>query len=85
MCSPRLTVRGLRRGCRDVKPANILLNKAGAIKLADFGLARIVPTDGRAMTNNVVTLWWKAPELLLGACHYSFEIDGAVFVGSDCM
>lgn len=45
--------------------ANILFNKKGEVKIADFGLARIHSKE-RKYTNEVVTLWYRAPELLLG-------------------
>ncbi|KAM0676945.1 Cyclin-dependent kinase 2 [Binucleata daphniae] len=57
---------------RDIKPGNILLNKNGVAKLADFGLARNIDT---AMTNRVSTLWYRAPELLLGSNTYDDKID----------
>ena len=44
------------------------------IKLADFGLARIVDRHAK-LTNNVVTMWYKAPELILGATDYSYGVD----------
>ena len=70
---------------RDIKGANILLSSKGEVKLADFGLARIFyPGDERVnYTNRVVTLWYRAPELLLGARNYSEAVDmwsvGCVF------
>ncbi|XP_074652538.1 cyclin-dependent kinase 4-like [Tubulanus polymorphus] len=49
---------------RDLKPQNILVTRDGKLKLADFGLARIFGTD-MALTSVVVTLWYRAPEVLL--------------------
>lgn len=60
---------------RDLKPNNLLLSSSGVLKLADFGLAR---DYGQAYTNmspNVVTIWYRAPELILGAKNYSTGID----------
>ena len=51
---------------RDIKCANILVNENGIIKLADFGLARCFGVPTRAYTHEVVTLWYRAPEILLG-------------------
>merc|ERR1712224_186629 len=45
------------------------------IKLADFGLARAIGVPVRAYTQEVITLWYRAPELLMGACHYGTSID----------
>ncbi len=68
---------------RDIKPANLLISGAGVLKIRDFGLARMVQGCGRPYTNEVVTLWYRAPELLLGADVYAAEIDvwsaGTVF------
>ena len=57
--------------------ANILLNNNGEVKIADFGLARaLVTTNPNFMyTNKVVTLWYRAPELLLGMRKYTSQID----------
>ena len=61
---------------RDMKSANILLNNAGEVKIADFGLARQFANGPQIYyTNKVVTLWYRAPELLLGATDYSTQID----------
>lgn len=60
---------------RDLKTSNILLNNRGEIKLADFGMARYTADPPPKLTQLVVTLWYRAPELLLGAAEYGFEID----------
>ncbi|KAK9479587.1 kinase-like domain-containing protein [Lipomyces japonicus] len=60
---------------RDLKSSNLLMNNRGQIKIADFGLARFFSEPSQAMTQLVVTLWYRAPELLLGAKYYSTEID----------
>ncbi|KAL4719084.1 hypothetical protein ACJJTC_004120 [Scirpophaga incertulas] len=60
---------------RDLKPQNLLVDGAGGIKLADFGLARAFGLPVRAYTHEVVTLWYRAPELLLGARLYSTAVD----------
>ncbi|CAG9464294.1 unnamed protein product [Pedinophyceae sp. YPF-701] len=58
---------------RDLKASNILLSSSGILKLADFGLARA--RERGKQTNRVITLWYRPPELLLGAENYGFEID----------
>lgn len=62
---------------RDLKTSNLLMNNRGQIKLADFGLARMYgePRGSNDMTKLVVTLWYRAPELLLGASTYDTAID----------
>lgn len=60
---------------RDLKLQNLLVNKDGTIKLADFGLARGLALPLRVYTKEVVTLWYRAPELLLGSDIYGPAID----------
>lgn len=60
---------------RDLKPQNLLIDQNGVIKLADFGLARAFGIPIRVYTHEVVTLWYRAPEVLLGAPRYSCAID----------
>lgn len=68
---------------RDLKPNNLLLSPEGHLKLADFGLARSLANPRENMTSNVVTRWYRAPELLFNANHYTGAIDvwsvGAIF------
>ena len=61
---------------RDLKPANILVTKNNQVKLADFGLSRVIK-DGqtRNLTNHVVTPFYRAPELLLGDPNYGKPVD----------
>ncbi|TCD60992.1 Cyclin-dependent kinase catalytic subunit [Steccherinum ochraceum] len=60
---------------RDLKPQNLLIDKHDNLKLADFGLARAFGIPMRTYTHEVVTLWYRAPEVLLGSRHYSTAID----------
>ena len=68
---------------RDIKPANLLLSEQGLVKLADFGLARSLASPGNALTHQVATRWYRAPELLFGPTSYGFAPDvwscGCVF------
>ncbi|XP_051128752.1 probable serine/threonine-protein kinase At1g09600 [Andrographis paniculata] len=58
---------------RDIKGSNLLIGGDGELKIADFGLASFV--ESRPMTSHIVTLWYRAPELLLGATHYGPAVD----------
>ena len=60
---------------RDIKPNNLLIAADGEVKLADFGLARSFSDPYRAMTHQVITRWYRPPELLFGARHYSGAVD----------
>eukprot|EP00112_Aurelia_sp_Birch-Aquarium-sp1_P010764 Seg229.13 transcript_id=Seg229.13/GoldUCD/mRNA.D3Y31 product="Cyclin-dependent kinase 1" protein_id=Seg229.13/GoldUCD/D3Y31 len=60
---------------RDLKPQNLLIDANGLIKLADFGLGRAVGVPIRAYTHEVVTLWYRCPEVLLGCKRYACGID----------
>ncbi|NXW90021.1 CDK3 kinase, partial [Alopecoenas beccarii] len=60
---------------RDLKPQNLLINEAGTIKLADFGLARAFGVPLRTYTHEVVTLWYRAPEILMRCKFYSTAVD----------
>lgn len=61
---------------RDIKGSNLLIDKSGMLKIADFGLANFFNTGTRRpLTTRVVTLWYRAPELLLGATEYGAGID----------
>uniref|UniRef100_A0A8C6UIZ0 cyclin-dependent kinase n=1 Tax=Neogobius melanostomus TaxID=47308 RepID=A0A8C6UIZ0_9GOBI len=60
---------------RDLKPQNLLINDRGELKLADFGLARAKSVPTKTYSNEVVTLWYRPPDVLLGSSEYSTQID----------
>jgi cyclin-dependent kinase 12/13 len=69
---------------RDIKCANLLVSNGGELKVADFGLANLFsPASAAPLTSRVVTLWYRPPELLLGATAYEPSVDlwsaGCVF------
>ncbi|XP_054978756.1 cyclin-dependent kinase 15 isoform X2 [Sorex araneus] len=69
---------------RDLKPQNLLISHLGELKLADFGLARAKSVPSQTYSSEVVTLWYRPPDALLGATEYSFELDmwgaGCIFI-----
>lgn len=61
---------------RDIKGSNLLINNNGILKIADFGLATMFdPNQNQPLTSRVVTLWYRPPELLLGATYYGDSVD----------
>ncbi|KAF7803028.1 putative serine/threonine-protein kinase [Senna tora] len=75
-------VRGVMH--RDIKVSNILVSSDGILKIGDFGLANTIsPGNRHPLTSRVVTLWYRPPELLMGATHYGVSVDlwsvGCVF------
>ncbi len=60
---------------RDLKPQNLLISHRGELKIGDFGLARAFGVPVNTFSNEVVTLWYRAPDVLLGSRTYSTSID----------
>lgn len=60
---------------QDLRPQNLLINAERAMKLVDFGLARAFGVPVCTYTHEVVTLWNRAPEILLGSKYYSTAVD----------
>lgn len=61
---------------RDIKGSNLLIDNGGMLKIADFGLASYYdPKSKLPMTSKVVTLWYRPPELLMGATSYGVGVD----------
>ncbi|XP_032880357.1 cyclin-dependent kinase 15 isoform X1 [Amblyraja radiata] len=69
---------------RDLKPQNLLISCVGELKLADFGLARAKSVPSQTYSSQVVTLWYRPPDILLGATDYSTGLDvwgaGCIFI-----
>ncbi|CAM9016005.1 unnamed protein product [Wickerhamomyces anomalus] len=60
---------------RDLKPQNLLTNSKGELKIGDFGLARAFGIPVNTFSSEVVTLWYRAPDVLMGSRNYSTSID----------
>jgi len=69
---------------RDIKPQNLLVNEFGELKLADFGLARAKSFPIDTYSNEVVTIWYRPPDVLLGSRDYTTSLDmwgvGCIFL-----
>ena len=57
---------------RDIKPSNVLISKNGEVKLADFDIATKIKPE---MTRNMITRYYRAPEVIFGSREYSTEVD----------
>ena len=62
---------------RDIKPSNVLLSADGQVKLADFGLARVINLTKAtgSLSHQVATRWYRPPELLFASKSYTFSVD----------
>lgn len=60
---------------RDMKSSNLLYSNQGRLKICDFGLARKLASVETNLTQEVITMWYRPPELLVGAEKYSLEVD----------
>ena len=60
---------------RDLTPQNLLISEEGILKFSDFGLSRFFAQNHKPMTKNIVTLHYRAPEILFGATYYGPQID----------
>ncbi|CAH8497839.1 unnamed protein product [Schistosoma turkestanicum] len=60
---------------RDLKPTNILITTYGIVKIADFGLSRTLSIPYRSLCHEVITLWYRAPEIMLGVQNYDYSVD----------
>ena len=60
---------------RDIKPDNILIDGSGRLKMADFGLAKKASFLQRRKSNAIVSLWYRAPEIILGSEDYFLGVD----------
>ncbi|VDL94376.1 unnamed protein product [Schistocephalus solidus] len=68
---------------RDLKPQNLLVAGTGDLKLADFGLARAKSVPSQTYSHEVVTLWYRPPDVLLGSTNYTASLDmgvGCIFL-----
>ena len=59
---------------RDLKPANLLITEDNHLKIADFGMAKEIGIPSKELSCNVVTLWYRPPDVLLGS-QYDYSID----------
>jgi cyclin-dependent kinase 14 len=73
---------------RDLKPQNLLISEIGELKLADFGLARAKSIPSHTYSHEVVTLWYRPPDVLMGSRNYSTSLDiwgvGCIFIEMVC-